>query len=258
MSNAIQIIGILVGLGVLGGGFYVVQRVRAVSKTVFGTTNLVEGLEQQKLMEDNTPKTVSGMTSLELPRIKKDFPEFDWPEWKTRCENQLKGYLECLEHQSTSYLSQASEPLTEQVRLQIEDNAGSGIHQTFDQIRIHQTEIKRYDKSPGICKISIQTALEYLYSSWTDGEPEKNCQNQSEKTQPREPSKEQHRYNMELVYIQDVTKLGDQATTFGQNCPHCGAPITNLGELKCSYCGSALIPVNIRVWTLEKIEKMIK
>ncbi len=30
--------------------------------------------------------------------------------------------------------------------------------------------------------------------------------------------------------------------------PNCGDVISSLGEKECAYCGSAIEPVNIRVW----------
>ena len=67
-------------------------KIRQISREFFGTSSLIEGLKRQEALEDDTPKSVSGMTRVELPRIEKDFPEFHWPEWKQRCENQLKGF----------------------------------------------------------------------------------------------------------------------------------------------------------------------
>ena len=97
-GNAILIVAIVTGLGLIGALFFVMFKIRQISREFFGTSSLIEGLKRQEALEDDTPKSVSGMTRVELPRIEKDFPEFHWPEWKQRCENQLKGYLEALEH----------------------------------------------------------------------------------------------------------------------------------------------------------------
>lgn len=120
-ENAILIVAIVTGLGLIGAILFVLFKVRQISQEFFGTPNLVEGLKRQEALEDDTPKSVSGMTRVELPRIEKDFPEFHWPEWKQRCENQLKGYLEALEHRDLSYLGKVSVSLKDQVRLKIEE-----------------------------------------------------------------------------------------------------------------------------------------
>ena len=90
-GNAILVIAIFTGLALIGAIFFVMFKVRQISREFFGTPSLIEGLKRQEALEADTPKSVSGMTSVELPRIEKDFPEFHWPEWKQRCENQLKG-----------------------------------------------------------------------------------------------------------------------------------------------------------------------
>ena len=66
--------------------------------------------------------------------------------------------------------------------------------------------------------------------------------------------KEQTRYNMELVYIQDLSKVADPATAVGVTCPNCGAPVTRLGSRFCEYCGTGIIPVDVRVWKLHRVE----
>ena len=61
----------------------------------------------------------------------------------------------------------------------------------------------------------------------------------------------QTKYNVEVLYIQDekLTKMGNAV---GTTCPHCGAPVTNLGAMYCEYCGLAVTPVNLKVWTLHR------
>ena len=84
--------------------------------------------------------------------------------------------------------------LRDQVRLKIEEMEEKEIREEFDAIHVHQTEISRYDKDPGKCRIGIQSAVEYLHTLKTP-DKKKNV----------EQEKEQHRFNMELVYIQDIT-----------------------------------------------------
>lgn len=119
------------------------------------------------------------------------------------------------------------------------------IREEFDAIHVHQTEISRYDKNPGKCRIRIQSSVEYLHTLRTP-DKKKNV----------EREKEQHRFNMELVYIQDITKIRGGETAIGVSCPHCGAPIAGLGDRVCPYCGGAVEPVNVRVWELHRIEEV--
>lgn len=180
-GNAILIVAIVTGLGLIGALFFVMFKIRQISREFFGTSNLIEGLKRQEALEDDTPKSVSGMTRVELPRIEKDFPEFHWPEWKQRCENQLKSFLEALEHRDLSYLGKVSVSLKDQVRLKIEEMEEKEIREEFDAIHVHQTEISRYDKNPGKCRIRIQSSVEYLHTLRTP-DKKKNVEREKSST----------------------------------------------------------------------------
>ena len=146
---------ILAGLGILAVGAlaavigYVIYRVRKISQAAFGTSDIIEGFKQQEEAYATTPKSVSGMTNYELPRIMKDFPEFNWPEWKKICENTLRAYLEAIENHSLTYLKEAGDTIKQQADLIIGEEKKLGITECFDQLRIHRTEISRYEKQIG-------------------------------------------------------------------------------------------------------------
>lgn len=89
--------------------------------------------------------------------------------------------------------------LKDQVRLKIEEMEEKEIREEFDAIHVHQTEISRYDKAPGKCRIRIQSAVEYLHTLKTP-----------DKKKNAEQEKEQHRFNLELVYIQDTQRSGTE------------------------------------------------
>lgn len=251
---------VVVGVLLLAGGVFtwyrVRKQVRLVSKAIFGTPSLKEGLEHQADILAETPKSVSGMTKLCLPQIESDFPEFHWAQWKQRCENLLKAYFAALENQDISRLEESSEELKRQTVHEIEDQNRRGVRVCYRQVRIHQTEIARYQKEAGLCLIKLQSAVEYYYEEKSaSGEEEEERKGKGGKKQPQGPKRQQNRYNMELVYIQDLSKVGDYATALGATCPNCGAPITRLGSKFCEYCGTGVIPIDIRVWKLHRIEK---
>ncbi len=282
----LQVIGILTGAALLSGGVYawfrVRKQVRIFSMALFGTPSLKDGLERQADILAETPKSVSGMTRLCLPQIEEDFPEFHWAQWKQRCENMLRGYLEALESQDVSRLerrgdlaktlggqakirygpgqgetgSGISEELRRQTEFLIRGQQSRGVRERFGQVKIHQTEISRYQKEAGLCVIKIQSAVEYYYECFPDAGTRGGESGEKDRRQEKKgPEKQQNRYNMELVYIQDAAKAGDYATAVGATCPNCGAPITRLGSKFCEYCGTGVTPIDIRVWKLHRIEK---
>lgn len=111
-------------------------------------------------------------------------------------------------------------------------------------MKIHQTAISRYEKRPGCCAVTFQSAVEYVYGRTRNGEKEVM------------PDRIQTRYDMEWIYIQDPERYGQAAGgAVGVSCPDCGAPIKNLGAKFCEYCGSAVEVINSRVWSLEHIKE---
>lgn len=238
-----QLIKTVAIVALAGGGLYVGYRIVLVTKKISRTAqqvgNLVNAVSTQQESLANTAKSVKGMTSIYLPQIQEDFPDFNWVQFKQKCETTLKAYLLALDEQNVDKLKDASRELREQTRVQIENMKNAGIQEHFTQIKIHQTEIARYLKRDGMCVIQVQSAVEYFHTKGT----------QVAKL------KEQTRYNSELVYVQDVSKLSEYATAVGANCPNCGAPITKLGNKFCEYCGTSVKPVDERVWLLHRIEE---
>ena len=83
------------------------------------------------------------------PQIMRDFPEFSWEEFKHRAENMLTSALLAITSGDVTTIVDASDTLKEQIRNRIGDNEASGVKETFEQIKIHQTEISNYHKEKG-------------------------------------------------------------------------------------------------------------
>ena len=72
-----------------------------------------------------------------------------------------------------------------------------------------------------------------------------------------EEHKEQAKYNVELVYIQDQDMIENQEDAgLGLNCPNCGAPLPGLGAKKCIYCDTPIVEYNLRVWNFSRVEEV--
>ena len=72
-------------------------------------------------------RSLAGMDRLCLPQIAKDFPEFNWSEWKAQIETELRKKLE----------------------------------KEYQKVHIHRTVISRYQKEKGLCRILCESAVEY-------------------------------------------------------------------------------------------------
>ena len=231
MNNWIPVIVILAVLA--GGGYYAYRKIKRkvedVSQALFGTDSLVEGWNKQADELAATPKSVSGMTRIFEPQIQRDFPDFNLVQFKNKAENMLVSALQAIDSGNVSLIRDASEELKAQVENRIEMNRSEGIREVYEKIRIHRTEI------------TFQSAVEHLHYKKKDGTVVSGDENRLEQT----------KYNVEVMYIQDE-KIAKIDNAVGTTCPHCGAPVTNLGAMYCEYCGLAITPINLKVWTLHR------
>ena len=238
------IILVLTTVGVISYGL--IQLKSFTSDAAFVVSALKDGLEDQAAELEHTPKSVNGMTSLCLPRITKDFPAFNWYEFRQKAENMLKSALRAISSGDISLLTDASADLRNQVGLEIASNRDNGIHEVYQNIDVHQTEIATYRKQHGTCVITLQTSIGYTHYVEESGEV----------TQGSKTVMKQTRYHIELQYIQDTSQLAEGKTAFGTTCPNCGAPIISVGQKTCEYCGLAVTEININTWALNRYSEI--
>lgn len=219
----------------------VVSKVRRFSRQAFGTDSLAEEWKRQEEELAATPKPVSGMTRIYEPQIHRDFPEFNWLEFKNKAENMLRSAFLAIEEEDINCLADVSEELHSQVELQIQQNQSEGVEEHYQNVTVHNTEITRYEKQQGKCIITLQSAVGHLHYKCKDGKVISGDDRLDKQT----------KYNIELLYIQN-SELEKTDRALGITCPHCGAPVTGVGQLKCDYCGSGITPINHQVWSLNK------
>lgn len=239
---------LLLTAGLLAAVFLIARRrIRTFSRKVFGTDSLLEGFERQAAEESQTPRSVSAMTSVYLPKIAKDFPEFSWNEFRKVAENLLIGALRSVSEQRLLLSEeQAGANLCGQIRSEIAHDQSLGIVRCYKGIKVHRTEISRYSKHKGTCVITLQSAVEYIAFT-------KKGEAISEGS---ETVRQQVKYESELVYVQDSVLAGQSDNGVSVICPNCGAPVTDLGYKNCAYCGSAVTEINLRVWRLNGFRKI--
>ncbi len=237
-------LGVFAGIVVLGvaGGLTIRNKLRNVSRQLFGTESIVDGLNRQADIAAETPKSVSCMTRLMEPQIMRDFPDFNWSEFKHRAENMLTSALLAISSERPERLVDASEEVKNQVLNIIADNQAAQVREVYNNIKIHQTEISNYRKDKGNCIIVIQSAVEYYHYKVSGDHV----------TEGSKERKVQTKYNVELLYVQDgEEKEFDNA--FTTTCPQCGALVRGLGNMICEYCGAHVVPINTKVWSLHKL-----
>lgn len=250
-GKLIAIIVILVLLLILVGIIYcayvrIRNKIRYYSRKLFGTSNIADGVKSMEMEQSLTPKSVSAATSLYLPTIMKDFPDFHYDEMKTRAENVLISYLRSVDALNASLLTEGTSELKDSLSMRIEALHSLGQKEHFQNIKVHRTEIYQYRKTKGRCSIVMQSAVEYIHYVTKGGEIKKG----------RNDIREQSKYNIEVIYIQDrevIENINDAG--LAMNCPNCGGPLPKLGAKKCDYCDSPVVEFNIRTWNFAAVEE---
>lgn len=224
------------------------RKIQSFSRMAFGTSDILKGLKQVELETSSTPKSVAAMTSLYLPKIKKDFPEFQYDEMKVRAENALTSYLLAINGMQASLLSEGGPELKEKLAMKISMLRDAQARESYQEIKLHRTELADYKKRNGRCIITFQTAVQYHYTK-TDQNGKLLEGNRDLYTQSK--------YNISVIYIQD-RNLVEKETDYslGINCPNCGAPVSGLGSKVCAYCGTPIVELNIYAWTFSNIEEV--
>ena len=188
------------------------------------------------------------MTSLYLPKIKKDFPEFQYDEMKVRAENALTSYLLAISSMNPSFLKEGGQELRDHLSMKLAMLREEEVRETYRDIKIHRTELANYRKRNGRCIVTFQSSLQSFYTK-TDRSGKLLAGNAQLYTQTK--------YNVDVIYIQD-RELVEKETdlSLGLNCPNCGAPISTLGSKVCEYCGTPIVELNIYAWTFSNIEEV--
>lgn len=214
--------------------FFFKKKLEYFSQQFLGTKDIVEGFKKQELEYSETPKSVSSLDSVMVPRIMNDFPTADTNELKSIAENALIKYFVAQENNKMVEIENASTKLTNHLQVIIDKNKKNNV--VLKNMKIHRTVINSYTNKNGACIIKFQSSLEYI------------------KVTAKKETKVQERYNTDLIYIYDETKVnGEYGVTL--NCSNCGAPIKTLGNKYCTYCGTGVIEYTSKIWKVNNIYK---
>ncbi len=228
---------------------HVSNKLSNFSRIAFGTSSITEGARQMKEQVSTTPKSVSGMTNLLLPKITKDFPDFQYDEMKERANNVLTSYLRAIDERNISTLQDGNEEIKNQLENYIYMLDAKGLHEHNERMHIHRTEINQYRKSEGRCIITFQSALEcYRYTTNTENTVVSGSKEYIHQT----------KYNIDLIYIQDrdIVNSHTYDDALAVNCPNCGAPVSSVKANFCEYCGTGIVEFNIRAWSFSNVEEL--
>lgn len=211
------------------------EKLSRLARDVFGTSSIVEGFRKQEMELDMTPKSLSSMDSVEIPKILQDFPELNINEIKSMAETGLIKYYKCLDKGKYEEFYNGTKKLKSKIVSEIERL--NKLDMQVSEMRIHRSVIHSYKKNHGMCILTVQSAIEYKVKK----------DNQYRMVQDR--------VNTELLYVYDDTK---SSFSYGVslNCKNCGAPIRELGVKSCPYCGTGVVTLVSKIWKIDDIKNV--
>ena len=212
--------------------FFVKRKLQNLSNKYLGGYNIKEILEDARLEDEEVPKSLSGMDSIYLEQIRRDFPNVNVNELKRMCEKEILNTYRAIENKNTSNIK--NEKIKSFVESRIDDLGEVNIK--YNDLVIHRTVISKYEKNSGIATICFATSFQYMLEK-SDGSLKKI----------------QDRVRCEYIYVIDSSKLDKDINVLGISCPNCGSPITSLGEKTCSYCGSGVVDIVSKVWIINDL-----
>lgn len=196
-------------------------------------------------MEEYTrPKSVSGMTKLLEPSIIRDFPDFNKEILFKKIEKNLNTIFEAIEEKNIARINGDDELvlIKDSLKNTIEDLKERKISISYLAVKFHAHAIKNYEKRDGVATITTSSTVEYFYTN-------------NEISSAYQDVKKQTRYTCKFVYVFDESKIRSDVSAITIHCPNCGAPLKGLGNVKCSYCGSDVKPINLKAWKMVKYEE---
>ena len=258
--------GLLLVLGIVG----IVVKVRSAFRNSLlgqiynGVKNEVKegkvGPEDFSMKQEfSTPKSVSDLSTALIPRINKDFPDLSLSQMQSAAQAVLVKSLDLLMAMTTGNNGDTID------RIQTELNAcGIGVTRSLSEelwhkvgsaraegktliyrdVMVHKGGINAYQKTESTVEITFQYSLQCLQYQERNGTFISG--NRATPTQSR--------YNVKVVNILDADRLtAEDIKGVGFTCPHCGAPVKHLGTDVCSFCGTAIKTVDMRIWLVDKL-----
>lgn len=214
--------------------FFVKRKLRNISMKYLGTTDIKGMMERARFEDEEIPKSLSSMDSVYLEQIKRDFPDININELKRMAEKEILNAYRAIENKDVSFIK--SEKVKSFVNSVIDDIGDDIV--SYSDMLIHKTVVSKYEKSKGVATIYFSTAFQYIYKKGRDLS-----------------KKVQDRVKCEYIYIIDVLEVEQSKKVLALNCPNCGSPISNLENDNCSYCGSVVVDLVSRVWTINDMIK---
>lgn len=230
IGGIVLLVGAIVALSVFL--YFKIKLRRLLDDAGYEGQNIGDIIREARLQDEVEPKSLASMDRIYLSQIKEDFPGINISEIKRQAEEVILDCYSSVEKKDSGILKGKIKSFVDKM---ISEYEGKNVK--FDNFKIHNTVLSNYKKDGKTASIIFASA--YEYDLRVDGKGKKI----------------QDRAKVEFIYILDTAELSDKQNVIDIHCPNCNSPITNLGNHKCSYCGTAVVLVLGRVFACNDIKR---
>ena len=209
----------LAGLGVLSGGFFGILRATKGLRQSLGTITSALNDAVAANNEPPKPRSLSSLESVAMPKILKDFPDFNARVFSQRVRRDAETYYQSGMEQKMLFKNDATEAFKESFEDRLPAEVKEGIE-------VHRVTIAGYDGSARRKILTCQASVGFIDTN--DAQQERR---------------------LTLLYIAGYAD-DPESEVVGFNCPNCGAPLPAAGARVCVYCGTSFIAPVDRGWML--------
>ncbi len=204
---------------------------RSISRTLGNVNRIMDAVKAADDEQMYTPKSLSGVESIHLRNIMRDFPEFNPSLAKSYIKSFITEYFAAMAMHKTDLA--CFEDTCSRQFIELMSSEFSSPIQTYSQVKVHKVVISDYKKMGDEAEVMFQLALQYVPS--------------------RTGRLSQEKYTVSYSYFLESGAQGEMASLI---CQHCGAPISSLGVKVCPYCDSAVAGVAMdRAWKITDVKK---
>ena len=243
-------LGVIVALVLIALVLYLVVKVKIKNIIGINSYNLIKNKIKNGEFETDEEaysksKSISGMTSIYEPHIRRDFHDFNLSLLFSNVENNLRSILNAKTSKNIALIdNEQLEFVRNVVKKEIDDMKLNNIDVSYKDITFNKHVIKKYKKKDGTATITTASSLSYYYSS-------------NKKEEKYENIKKGVIYVCEFIYVYDEAKFENSKKVLSINCPNCGAPVAGLDGGTCFYCGTYSKPINLKAWKMVSYKEEI-
>ena len=200
----------LAGVGALAGGCFGILRATRGLRNSLGTITSALNEAIAANNEPPKPRSLSSLESVAMPKILRDFPDFNARVFAQRVRRDAETYYESGRQGKILFKNDATEAFKES----FEDRLPEDVK---DEIKVHRVTIAAYDGASRRKILTCQAAVGYVDTN--DAQQERR---------------------LVLSYIAGYAD-DPESEVIGFNCPNCGAPLPAAGARVCVYCGTSFV-----------------